>query len=182
MTTKTIVKPARLTKEMRKTFIGAVMADVPAKDYETIIRDAVNKAHRAAVPPTVAKLIAASPEWARLDSYVINHHNDGLPYGRSMTFYLNAPRDSTWLRDVVHSVADPLIKEWVKQVEARQDLERKLHGVAESCNTTTQLAEAFPEFARYLPQTQAEATRNLPALANVVADFTAAGWPKGKKP
>ena len=35
----------------------------------------------------------------------------------------------------------------------------------------------LPEFAKYLPKAVAK-TDNLPAVANLVADFVKAGWPK----
>jgi hypothetical protein len=54
-----------------------------------------------------------------------------------------------------------------------------LKTVAFTCNTTVQLAEALPEFAKYLPKASAP-TSNLPATDNLVKDFMAAGWPKGK--
>ena len=180
-TPKTVVKPARLTNDMRLTFVSAVMADVPKIDHETRVRDAVNKAHAAALPHPVKKLLA-DPELAGfvgVRSETLNSTN-GLPSNHYMSFQLAAPTDK-WLEKVVADAAEPLLKEWRDETERLKELKTKLHAVANSCSTTTKLAEAFPEFARYLPQTEAEGTRNLPALTNVVADFVKAGWPKSKQ-
>ncbi len=56
-----------------------------------------------------------------------------------------------------------------------------LRGVVEGCNTVKQLKEALPEFAKYAPHEEAT-SKNLPALANVVAEFSKAGWPKDSRP
>lgn len=63
----------------------------------------------------------------------------------------------------------------------RSDLERKLKAVAYSMTTRKALADALPEFAKYLPPDEPTATRMLPVVANVAAEFMKAGWPKGKK-
>lgn len=188
---KTVVKPARLTNDMRTSFVAAVMADVPKTDFESKIRDAVNKAHAAALPavnkahaaglPAVIKKLLADPEMAgyvNIESDTIRSQ-EGLPQGKCMTFRLAAPSHK-YLEELIMSAADPLIKEWVAQDETRRQLQTKLYTVAAHCTTTTKLAEAFPEFSRYLPQTEAEGTRNLPALTNIVTDFVKAGWPKGQ--
>jgi hypothetical protein len=38
----------------------------------------------------------------------------------------------------------------------------------------------LPEFEKYFPAEDAPISKNLPALANMVADLTKLGWPKGK--
>lgn len=180
-TPKTVTKHARLTMDMRRSFVSAVMADVPSVDHEQRIRDAVNKAHAAALPPAVKKMLAdpALADFISTKGETLNS-NHGAPCGEYISFRLAAPSD-TWLEKIVADAAGPLLKEWRDETERQKALRSKLRAVADSCTTTTKLAEAFPEFARYLPQTEAEGTRNLPALANVVDEFVKAGWPKGKK-
>lgn len=177
---KTAVKPLRLTRDMRSAFVAAVMADVPEIDYEERIRAAVNKAHAAALPEPIKKLlqdIALAP-FVKVEHVTINR-NDGLPFGACVSFSMPAPSHE-WLDEVAVAAAEPHIKGWQEQEQRQRELRNKLQAVADVCSTTTKLAEAFPEFARYLPQTEAEGTRNLPALANVVAEFTKAGWPNGR--
>lgn len=178
---KTIVKPSRLTNDMRETFIEAVMVDVPAIDFKERIRDAVNKAHQAALPLAVKKMLAdpALCDYVKVCSITLNWHDD-LPHGEYISFRLPALSEEA-LETEIKKIVEPFLKEWNDQMQAHKDLRDKLRTVAYSCTTTTALAEAFPEFAQYLPQTPAEGTRNLPALANVVSDFVKAGWPKGKK-
>lgn len=59
-----------------------------------------------------------------------------------------------------------------------ENLQTRLKGVAYACTTRKQLEEALPEFSSYLPEEEAKAAKNLPAVANVLSDFVKAGWPK----
>lgn len=68
-----------------------------------------------------------------------------------------------------------------EQKKKRQELESRLRSVAYSCSTLKQLNAALPEFEKYMPSDKEALAQNLPALANVVADFIAAGWPKDKE-
>jgi hypothetical protein len=174
------VKAARLSNAMRDSFIAAVMADVPQIDFESRIRDAVNKASAKTLPAAIKKLLA-DPElsqYVATRSCTLNRH-DGILAGSYITFRLPHTSDED-LDKLATEVAETIIKEWNQQVEKTAELRQRLRAVAYTCNTTTTLAEAFPEFARYLPRDEAQATRNLPALTNVVAEFVKAGWPKGK--
>lgn len=170
----------RLTNDMRNTFIAKVMEDVPQVDYEQKIRDAVNKAAFAALPKQV-KALYDNPETR---GYV-NIANDNLYRSdrnvpRSVSFSLPARNDKE-LEKIVRAASDALLDQWIEQEKQRRSLKEKLRAVAFHCTTLKQLADAFPEFARYLPKDELDATRNLPALANVVSDFVKAGWPKGKR-
>jgi hypothetical protein len=68
---------------------------------------------------------------------------------------------------------------WTAQNTLRNELQNKLEGAVIAYTTRKQLAAALPEFEKYLPPEEAKGS-NLPALANVVTDFIAAGWPAGK--
>jgi len=65
-----------------------------------------------------------------------------------------------------------------EQERQRVALRDKLKRAAASFTTRKQLAEAMPEFEKYLPADEAAAIRSLPAVTNVVGDFQRAGWPK----
>jgi hypothetical protein len=88
-------------------------------------------------------------------------------------------------RDITIGDAD---KDAVKKVlapygaedKARNDAWRSLNSAIMSCTTLAALKKTFPEFEKYYP-TEEQPTKNLPALANVVADLTKLGWPKGGK-
>ena len=68
-----------------------------------------------------------------------------------------------------------------EQNKCRCQLQEKMEGIAASCTTRKQLLEALPEFEQYLPAETAARSRSVPALANLLADLTAAGWPKQGK-
>jgi hypothetical protein len=175
------MKPTRLNNDMREAFIEAVMADVPEIDYAEKIRSAVNKAAHAALPPAVKKLLAAedTARFVNTCGTTLNKY-DGLPEGYYVSFRLPA-ENSDALDKIANEHAKPFAAAWTEQIEARETLRAKLSAVARHCTTRKQLAEAFPEFERYLPADETAAIQNLPALANVVSDFVKAGWPKDKK-
>lgn len=176
------MKNIRLTNDMRDTFIAKVMADVPAKPYVDLVRDTATKAVHEALPPAVKKMLKdpALSSFVATRSVYLNDR-DGMPSAAiGMTFHLPSGDDKTLKAAILAAVAD-LLPAWCAQVEAHRVLRAKLKAVAYHCTTRNQLAEAFPEFAQYLPAVESDATRNLPALANVVTDFVKAGWPKGGK-
>lgn len=67
----------------------------------------------------------------------------------------------------------------LEQKARRDKLRSSLKSIASSTTTRKALAAALPEFEKYLPA-EAQTTRNLPVIANVVTDFMEAGWPKDK--
>ena len=171
----------KLTNNMRDSFVTAVMADVPHVDFETRIRDAVNMAHAAALPAPVKKMLADEDLREYLgERYASIARVDGAPPGVHISFRLSAPSDD-WLEDLVANASRDLIKQWAAQEETHISLSQKLRAVARTSTTVKQLRDAFPEFAKYMPADEAEACRTLPAVANVVADFVKAGWPKGAR-
>ena len=64
----------------------------------------------------------------------------------------------------------------VEQKKKIDELESTIRGIVGGCSTLKQLREALPEFAKYMPTEQEPLSKCLPALANVVADFQAAGF------
>lgn len=54
---------------------------------------------------------------------------------------------------------------------------KKLEAAVNACNTLAALKKMLPEFISYFP-TEEQPTKNLPAVANLVADMTKLGWPK----
>lgn len=171
----------RLNNDMRDAFIDSVMEDVPNIDYEEKILDAVNKAAHASLPPAVKKLLASEDTsgFVNREHVTLNRH-DNIPDGGYVSFILPAADDKS-LKKLALGVTDELRKAWAKQNDSRKSLRAKIRAVAYHCTTRKQLAEAFPEFERYLPADESQAMQNLPALANVVSDFVKAGWPKDKK-
>lgn len=69
-----------------------------------------------------------------------------------------------------------------RQQQTRSALKDRLRSVAYACSTRKALLAALPEFEKYLPEDEPAALRTLPVVANVVADFVKAGWPKAAAP
>lgn len=167
----------KLTNYMRDAFIRAAMNDVPQVDYQEQANKLAHKAlddqfHK--VFPGVDRLKAGESSWLRQCGV-------DMP-GSLKAVYTIAPHYSCLKKDE---------KTWAKlgeiaqkhgaQSQQRDDLERKLNAVAYSMTTRKALADALPEFAKYLPPDEPTATRMLPVVANVAAEFVKAGWPKGAK-
>lgn len=159
----------KLTNSMRDAFIRAVMDDVPSVDYTEQIRSAAMKAAIEAMPP---KIQAAYKDPTSRD-YITTHW-----------FYGDIGAQLPGLRkeDLIKAAVASLVAKKDAQDAARSDLKKKLKGVAYSVTTRKALADALPEFEKYLPADEAAASRALPVVANVVSEFVKAGWPKDKKP
>lgn len=168
----------RLTNTIRDAFIRAAMDDVPlGRSHKEEIRKLAQDDVFAKLPKDIQKIWKENKESraflkVRHDSFcevsfvypAISEYNSG-------------------------SIAiSPEVKEKIKALKTemdaddkvRKDLKDKLHGIAYSCTTRKQIAEALPEFEKYLPEDEGKALRSLPVIANIVADFTKAGWPAKK--
>lgn len=152
----------KLTKLHKEAIVRAIMQDTPAID-KVKRAEAILAAIVKAMSPEVRKLYKTKPDALR----------------RKSVAYTN--QYSNWQDVVVGDVTDAQIKEITEpyklQEEERSALHRKLTGAFEGINTLKQALTAFPEFKKYYP-TEMEPTKNLPALANVMADLTKLGWPK----
>ncbi len=155
-----------LDKYTKQSIVKAIMQDLPAID--TIKRaEAINAAIIKAMSPEVRKLYKTKPEALRT---------------RSVAY---ADPHSSWTQNtVVGDVTEDKIKEIVapykKEEEERDAMRRKLTHAFEGIRTLKAALKMFPEFKKYMP-TEAEPTKNLPALANVMADLSKLGWPKDAK-
>jgi len=152
----------KLTKLHKETIVRAIMQDTPpidkVKRAEAIIAEVVR-----AMSPEVRKLYKTKPDALR----------------RRSVAYTN--QYSNWQDVVVGDVTEEQIKAitepYKKQEQERSDMHRKLTAAFEGINTLKQALTTFPELKKYYP-TEAEPTKNLPALANVMADLSKLGWPK----
>ena len=161
----------RLTNYMRDAFISAAMHDVPQEDFEDQIQTLLVKAAISCLPP---KVRAFYDDPATRD-FVCQTR---LPCGFK---YAYVPGLGT----LPEGTQEKYIK--LKEKQKEQDtrlhgLRRQLRGVAYSARTRKALVALLPEFEKYLPADEQAAIKTLPAIANIVSDFTKAGWPKGKKP
>lgn len=169
----------KLTNTIRDAFISAAMSDVPRTDYDEEARKiagaALDAAFKKAFPGVkIDRLTAGETGW--LDKCGVNMPGDlGSLYTWTPSYRVLERDAETWAKLI------ELSQKAREQNDIRTSLTSKLKSVAYACTTRKALADALPEFEKYLPADQAAACRTLPAVANVVADFTKAGWPKGKK-
>lgn len=165
----------RLTNTIRDAFVRAAMADVPKKNFEKDIHDLIKEDAKKLLPPKILELVEDQKmrEFIKGHSHYIRGYtiNNVWVYGST---YERSPR--------VNTKVEALLCEAEGQVESMNKLEHNLRAAAYSVTTRKALVDMLPEFEKYLPETEAKANRSLPVVANIVADFTKAGWPaKGKK-
>lgn len=158
----------KLTKYQKEGIVRSIMQDVPKP----------NRSQRhAEIQAAIVKLM--SPECRKVykntPKALATHHVGNLTYD-----------GCNWLtREViVGDVSTDKLKALFKPYEAADEaFDRayaQLSNAVMSCGTLAALKKLFPEFEQYFP-TEQQPTKNLPALANVVADLTKLGWPKGVK-
>lgn len=156
---------SRINKWDKEAIVRAIMADVPsvdkAKRKVELQADIVK-----AMSPECRKVYKAMPDALR------TYHLGDIIY------------DGNWSsRDVVRGDVptekiDEMCEKYNTEDRAVNDARRALKGAIESCSTYKQLMTRLPEFEKYYPKPDAK-SMNLPALANVVADLSKLGWPKG---
>jgi hypothetical protein len=158
---------SRINKYDKEAIVRAIMADVPKPD-KVKRREELQAAIVKAMSPEARKLYNKTPSALRTH-YIGDLGYDGCNWGT---------RDVI-KGDVTEVVIDELCKKYKAEDEAHNDARRALKGAIEACTTYKQLMTRLPEFEKYYPKPDAKAT-NLPALANVVADLSKLGWPKGE--
>lgn len=165
----------KLTNTIRDAFIRAVMDDVPSIDYDEQIRRAV-----------VEDALRQAPEFVReawkLESTRVWVQTATVWHGDvSITIpFMDGYGSDFVLTRVGANLVNPLVEKKTAQRETRDNLRTKIRAVAYSVTTRKALIDALPEFEKYLPADERAALRSVPAVANVVADFVKAGWPKEK--
>ena len=159
-------KAMKITKYDRLAIVRAIMADVPKPD-KTKRKAEIQAAIVKAMSPAVRKVFKDCPSALRA-FHVGDLISDGSWDSRIV---------------VVGDVADELLKAICEPYEqedgAYYSAHNKLRNAVDSCTTRKALMDRLPEFEKYFP-TEAAPTKNLPALANVVADLSKLGWPKSK--
>jgi hypothetical protein len=169
----------RLTNYIREAFIRSVMNDVPVpRDYDSELRKLVTKDFVDALPAPVRKCY----EDEKTRKYVTSRYFSMRHARKYVSFYVPGCDDGGDLSMTAKRAAEALMEEWSKSEAERTSLEERLKQIVSGASTRKALAEALPEFQKYLPAEVAAPARSLPVVANVVADFVKAGWPKGMQP
>lgn len=168
----------KLTNTIRDAFVRSAMNDVPSVDYAEQIRAATLAAVLNVLPKAVQTMY--KDEKTRL---YLKHRYATLSGRVSVA----VPWGDEWGNDAHIRAAigkddlanlDALGSAMKSQEETRRTLQDKLKGCAYSVTTRKALVNLLPEFEKYLPADEPAALRTLPVVANVVADFVKAGWPK----
>ena len=157
----------KLTKYQKQGIAIAIIRDLPPVDYNKR-REELQAAIVKLMSAPVAKLYKVYPNALRrinVDNYVLGE------------FY-----NDNWIvaGDVTDKQVEAMTKKYRDENDARYAAKRQLERAIDGCNTLKQLMTTLPEFEKYYP-TEEQPTKNLPALANVVADLSRLGWPKGEK-
>lgn len=158
----------KLNRFQKQAIVRAIMADVPGSD-KVKRRTAIQAEVVKLMSPAVRKVYNTTPSALRTQ-YVGDLCYDGCSW---------TSRDVI-AGDVAEEDIRAICEPYKAEDAARSKAECSLAGVVEACSTLKQLKERLPEFTKYYP-TEGAPTANLPALANVVADLSKLGWPKGAK-
>jgi hypothetical protein len=165
----------RLTNNIRDSFIRAVMHDLPspenfeAQAHKIYIDDAIEQMPAQLRPLVLDQKLGEFFNHRSVYSYNSPFSSVYVPTARGVDYTPTA---------TAKKKVDELNAKAKEHMAMKSALEEKLRGVAYGCTTRKALAAALPEFEKYLPADEPAACRSLPAVANLVADFTKAGWPK----
>jgi len=154
-----------ITKWDKQAIVKAIMADVPKVDKKKR-REELQASVVKLMSPEARKLFKITPKALR------THHVGDITYDGNW-----GSRDIT-VGDVTDTQIDELCVKYKEEDRARYEIECKLKGIVETCRTVKQLNDRLPEFKKYFPTVE-KPVANLPAIANVVADLSKLGWPKG---
>lgn len=153
----------KFNKFITQAIVRAIIQDIPPIDKEARAL-AIHTAIVKAMSPGVRKLFKTHP--AALRTASVKYTNPFRQWGNDVT-----------VGDVTEEKITEIIKPYETQEQEREDAQHKLAAAFGGINTLKQALTTFPEFKKYYP-TEAEPTKNLPALANVMADLSKLGWPK----
>jgi len=150
----------RLDKHTKQAILRSIVDDIPRPTVE-VAKVEIQAALVKSMSPLARKLYKQNP--AALAKGHIGYEH-GFEYSHT----------------VIVGDADfaAVMKPYVEAKDQRREVYNKLKGIIDGCTTLKQLKTLLPEFEKYMP-TEIAPTKNLPAVANVVADLTKLGWPKG---
>ena len=158
----------KIDKYVRLSIVRAIMNDVPKPDKVKRRAD-LQAAIVKAMSPDVRKVFKTTPD-ALKTSY----------FGDLVYDSLNWNTHDVVVGDVTQEKLDELAKPYKDEDDAIHQARCKLEGAIEGCTTRKALMTRLPEFEAYFPSEEAPMSKTLPALANMVADLSKLGWPKGK--
>ncbi len=158
----------KIDKYVRQSIVRAIMADVPKPDKAKRRAD-LQAAIVKAMSPAVRKVFNECPR-ALKSHYFGDLIYDGVSW---------SSRELV-IGDVSEAKLEELTKPYKDEDEAISAARCKLQGAIEGCTTRKALMTRLPEFEKYYPAEEAPMSKSVPALANVMADLSKLGWPKGE--
>ena len=157
----------RLNKWDKQAIVRAILADVPKIDKRKR-KEELQATIVKAMSPEARKLYKNCPEALRT-YHMGSLIDDGNWNSREII-----------IGDVKEAVITELKKPYEEEDKKYSAVACSLKCAIEACTSLKQLNDRLPEFKKYFP-TEEKPVANLPALANVVADLSKLGWPKGGK-
>lgn len=156
----------KITQYERKAIVHAIMADVPTPDRSK--RHADLQAALVKLMSTPARKVYSATPKALATYYTGDSTYNGVDWDTRTVV----------IGDVTVNQINALTKPYEVEDEAHRIAAQRLRSAVDSCTTRKQLMDRLPEFEKYYPSADAPMSKNLPALANVVADLAKLGWPK----
>lgn len=173
----------RLTKYQREAFVRAVLNDVPKIDYESAVRKLVSDDNLAHLPEKV-KAIASDPNLRQYVRTSWHHESISTPMRLTVGAVIIEGHERDWKPSpAAKQEIKAVMEKWAEQAWKLKELEGKVSRAIWSVTTIKQAKASLPEFAKYLPEEPEKGkSPNLPApiIANLLADLSSVGWPKGK--
>ena len=168
----------KLTKYDRDAFVASAMKDVPTIDYDEKARKLWIETIKASLPVDLLNAITKYPGWFG-SNYV---SLPGTLQNFNTVFSGDSVNSDKWRKDFpelmsqISEMADKLKEQNASHCKLRD----QLRGAISLCNTLKQAEETLPEFKKYLPEDRDgdKKCRQMPVIANLVADLMNAGWPK----
>jgi len=152
----------KLTKLHKETIVLAIMQDTQPID-KVKRSEAIVNAIVKAMSPEVRAVYKTRPKALREKN--VKYTNQYSKWG------------NTIVGDVTDAQINEIVAPYEKEEQERDGMRLKLIAAFGGINTLNQALTAFPEFKKYYP-TEAQPTKNLPALANVMTDLAKLGWPR----
>jgi len=170
----------RLNKYDRDAFVRSAMNDVPEIDFNVKAQKLIIDHLKATLPVDLQNAIAKYPDW--FPAHHINTPSGLSDFATRLIADAREYRNLTKWPDLLLQVR-LIAEESSTQHQQRTTLEAKLRAAIGPCTTLKQALELLPEFAKYLPTERDgdKTCRQMPAVANLVADLMNAGWPKKEK-
>lgn len=165
----------RLTKGIKAALVRAILDDVPSVDYKQQAEDLARKALEQRMPNDVLRFAKKYPDRVH-DGYFSFKSGDGYGAVRVAVCIPGATSQDSLDGDAKQPIRELLVKAELQ--EGQHDaLERSLRLALEGIHTRQSFVDAYPEFAKYLPE-EPEKIRHVLVTTGLVDALTAAGWPK----